>query len=535
VAERDLYLREGLGYLPHLLELVDRNRASSTYGSFDRAYWHYRTSDFPSGMFQECVLPLALAYQLNHPENPFYKVERLKELVIAGIQFAARSSHPDGSCDDYFPYERAAGAATFSLYAATEASLLLGLREPSFVEFFKRRAAYLAHEGFSESGILSNHKALIVLALYNVFLITGDSFFKKTAGEKLAQLLSLQNTEGWFPEYEGCDPGYLTFTIDFLAKYYQKSKDETVLKPLERAVQFSSFFQHPDGSYGGEYGSRNTFHFLPHGFELMGSRFPVALRMADHFLESLEIGKRSYLEDDRIFCHYVYNFLQAYIDYSSRDLVASSHEKQSFTEIFQEAGLVIKNSGTHYGVISLCKGGVAKIFFGKKLVYCDSGLVGQARDGRKFISQVMAKNHSKIEGERIQIEGSCYEYQEILFSHWSFLLFRLFLLIFARFLPANFTRRILQAKAVVRTKKKIPFRYSKQFLFDGAPQVEWKFYLDEPSLQLKSLWIASDATFIYTATSQPFQPGTLQGWFDLSGIVEELNQKRTAVWRKPLS
>ena len=67
--QRLLYLKEGLQYIPKLLQLLDKNRLSSTYGCFDRAFWHYRTSDFPSGMYQEAVLPLALAYKINHPAN----------------------------------------------------------------------------------------------------------------------------------------------------------------------------------------------------------------------------------------------------------------------------------------------------------------------------------------------------------------------------------------------------------------------------------------------------------------------------------
>ena len=534
MAERELYLREGLRYLPHLLELMDRNQASSTYGCLDRAYWHYRTSDFPSGMHQEGVLPLALAFLINHPENPFYRSDRLRELVIAGIQFAERSSHPDGSCDDYFPFERATGAAAFSLYACTEACLLLEIKETSFLEFFKKRGAYLAREGFDESGVLSNHKALIVLALFNVFLLTGDSFFKLAANEKLDHLLGLQTEEGWFPEYEGCDPGYLTFTIDFLAKYHQKSKDEKVLKPLERAIQFSSFFQHPDGSFGGEYGSRNTFHFLPHGFELLGSQLPVAVSMADLFLEAVERRRRSYLEDDRIFCHYVYNFLQAYRDFSPRSHARSPSKKEPFIRIFKEAGLVVKNSGNYYGVISLAKGGVAKIFKGKELVYCDSGLVGETLERKKFTSQVISRNEFSIEEEEIRIDGHCYEHRDLIFSPWSFLLFRVFLLAIGRFLSANFTRRILQGKAILRSKQKIPLRFSKLFSFKGPPFVQWTFHWDDPTVRLKSLWIASDATFAYMATSQPFQSGSLHGWLDLSEVIKELNEEQTAVWKQRL-
>lgn len=535
MADRELYFQEGIRYLPKILELADRNRLSPTYGCFDRAYWHYRTSDFPSGMYQEYVLPLAIAYQLDHPKNPFFKEERLKELVRAGIDFARKSSHSDGSCDDYFPYERASGAAAFSLYACTESSLLLGISELNFLDFFKLRAEYLADEGYSEAGVLSNHKALIVLAIFNVYLLTKDEQFKTLAQEKLRHLLRLQTEEGWFPEYEGCDPGYLTFTIDFLAKYYQKSKDETVLGSLQKAIQFSSYFMHPDGSYGGEYGSRNTFHFLPHGFELMGSRSQEALWMCNFFLKAIEEGKRSYLEDDRVFGHSVYNFLQAYIHFENQREVNLDLKREDFTQIFKRAGLIVKSQKDVYAVISISKGGVSKIFKGKELVWNDSGLVGETERGRKFSSQVIHPNRFQINENRIEIEGCCYEQEDLLFTPFKMILFRLFLLWIGRFLSANVTRRILQKKSILKSKKKFPLRFKKIFSFDGENFVELRFQLESPTLKIRELWIGTDPTFIFVATSQPYQKGCLKEWIDLSTYLPELNAGKEVIYRRSLA
>ena len=66
-------------------------------------------------MAAEFVWPLALAYSLPIEGNPYYQQPAIREWAEAGIVYAARSAHPDGSCDDYFPFEKAAGAAAFSL------------------------------------------------------------------------------------------------------------------------------------------------------------------------------------------------------------------------------------------------------------------------------------------------------------------------------------------------------------------------------------------------------------------------------------
>ena len=71
--------------------------------------------------------------------------------------------HEDGSCDDYFPYEKAAGAAAFSLLAALETYAIFGFDDPEMREFFLQRGDWLA--GHQESGRLTNHQALIVLCL----------------------------------------------------------------------------------------------------------------------------------------------------------------------------------------------------------------------------------------------------------------------------------------------------------------------------------------------------------------------------------
>ena len=118
--------------------------------------------------------------------------------------------------------------------------------------------------------------------------------------------------------------GYHTCTIDFLAKYLQKRSvrgeeaEHTVLQSLIQAVDFSWYFMHPDGSYGGEYGSRNTYHFYPHGFELLAPHTEKAGQIADAFLKSADLDKRYHNDDDRMTAHYAYNFMQAWEDYNPK-------------------------------------------------------------------------------------------------------------------------------------------------------------------------------------------------------------------------
>lgn len=76
---REHFAQQALAQLPKILTQLDRNPHSPTYGCFDRNFWHYKIIDFPSGMSQEFVYPLALAYSLDIPDNPYYQKPILRE------------------------------------------------------------------------------------------------------------------------------------------------------------------------------------------------------------------------------------------------------------------------------------------------------------------------------------------------------------------------------------------------------------------------------------------------------------------------
>ena len=310
---KDIFFKEAIAQIPKILTLLDRNPHSPSYGCFDRNYWHYKIIDFPNGMSQEFVWPLALIYDTNIQDNPYYKVPALREWVAAGIRFAANNSHKDGSCDDYYPNERAGGATAFSLLAFLESYVLMRFNDPLMTHFFETRANWLANH--LESGQLANHQALIVLCLTLASKLLVTHRWDKTIQDRLELVYSWQSQEGWFKEYEGFDPGYHTLTISCLARLYDLNPDDRLKNSLTKSVILASHFVHPDGSYGGEYGSRNTYNFFPHGFELVGKWMPEALIINDRILEGLAYGKGACYADDHIIGHHTWNYLLTYRDF----------------------------------------------------------------------------------------------------------------------------------------------------------------------------------------------------------------------------
>jgi hypothetical protein len=520
---RELYAQVGMSAIPKILGLLDRHRLSPTYGCFDKNFWHYKTASFPTGMSQEFVLPLALVYLKPLPGGEaYYHQENLKEWVRAGIHYASRSAHRDGSCDDYFPYERALGAVAFSLYACTESALLLQLRDATIETFLIKRGRWLIHH--EEAGILANHHALAVLALYNVYLLSGQAVFLQAAQQRLTRLLSWQSAEGWFPEYEGCDPGYHTATIDFLAKYYRKSADTQVLESLRRAVHFAADFLHPDGSYGGTYGSRNTALFFPHGFELLGTHMPAATWIADAYLQGVRAGKRVFLEDDRLIGHLTYNHLQACIDFYPQRQPAPAVSKR--VQFWQGAGLYVRRQDDLYAVLAVAKGGVSIFFRGTRLLYADSGLIARCHDGRCLVTHLVDHYEHEVGDHTVRIQGYFGYAKQRVPTPLTMLIFHAGMMTLGRWW-SNGIRALLQ-KLLIVGKRPTALRFQRTVQFYPDVTITDEIWDERPrrrgSHGLTALYAGTDHTSIYVAMSNAYQATCLLPWTDLSAYVEELQR-----------
>lgn len=531
IGHRDWYCYEALRMLPRIILMIDKNRYSETYGCFDREFWHYRTVDFPCAMNQEFCLTLAMAYKYPFPNNPYYQNERLKELTVASIEFAWKASHEDGSCDDYFPFERALGALVFSTYAMTESYIELELDRPDLIEFFRLRGDWLINN--NETGQLANHQAFAALALYNVYILTGDDRYLVGSNKFRDITLSWQHEEGWFQEYEGADPGYHSCSIAFLGKLYQKSKDEKLIEPMKKAVEFAAYFMHPDGSYAGEYGSRNTYHFYPHGFEVMAPFTKTATRIAETYLHRALPERRRYFNDDNRMCaHYVYDWMQSWRDYHEQREGLLEDHRPNFTRWFDDAKLFVKKTDSYYAIVSAAKGGVIKVFGESGPLYSDTGVMLQTRDGEVLVSHLVDDQHQftvDVDAGTITARGKFSRRRYPLPSPVKQVLFRGMNLSVGRF-GANAVRAILQ-KVLITGKPRTDARFERTITL-GDDNIAITDTIDlsaAPDLSIQSMSAASDATSIYVANSNTFQESVLHPWRELDASVGELNSKRKVV------
>lgn len=509
---------KALHEIPRILSLIDKNKFSPTYGCFDRNFWNYKTVDFPSGMAQVALYPLAFVYANSLPNNKYQGKERIKEFIIAGMRYLPKCSHSDGTADEFYPFERALGATAFSLIAAAESYLLIKEPLPDVVAFFKKRADWLLKN--SEPNIIANHQAGTALALTRIYQITNEKKYLEGAKKRIMQLTRWWNEEGWFYEYEGCDPGYATFTITFLAKYYEVTKDPIALKYIKKSISFCKHFIGPDGSYGGEYGSRNTAHFYTHGFEL--SREPEGMQMVDLYLQGLALEKNEFMNDEKYFFYTVMNYLDTYKTYAKeRPSPLLFKEKEIY---FPKAKLHIAKKGPYFTITSLGKGTI-RVYKERKLIYVDAGFIGETQDGTKITSQLIG---NEAKENPLTSKGAFSKFSFKLPNTPLMIAFRSMLLLFAWNWTIGSIVKSMLVKILITGKKELPIRFAREFNITNKG-ILIKNTL-ESKKKIKSLYIGSDHAVITVPTSKYFQESTFFSWMNLEDEVTKLNEQGSVIF-----
>jgi hypothetical protein len=541
---RRWYLEAALAEIPRLLGAVDRNPYRPTYGCLDRQYWHYRTASFPSEMYQEGVLPLAMAFTMKVPGNRWYHHERIRQLAVAALEFNRLASHRDGSCDDYYPFERALGAAVFSLQAAARAYQLLELDEPQLLAWLRRRADWIMRS--DESGRLTNHQALAALGLLRVAELTGDAKYREAADARVDRVLQWQDEEGWFEEYGGADPGYQTVTIDCLAEYRKLTGQTRLDEPLRRAVAFARLFLHPDNSYAGPYGSRGTLHFYPHGMELLAPENAEAAELADGLLRSLAAGTHARLDDDRLFMHRLASLIDAYVDWSPTTPAASAPAEASPIRYLPHAQILIRRADWRHTVISAARGGLFKHFLTSASPVTDAGLIVETQRGRVAVSQWHDRSRQV---EILESDSSCIG--GLVTSgplHWTRpqtatplkqAMLHVGMCSVGRWCR-TLVRRLLQRR-LITGRRPCPIRLTRKFEFlaqreaFGGPslRVTDTIELTSRRIRVRRMAFGTDHESAYVAASGLYQEAVLEPWTDLASYVDELNaQRRVTIVRE---
>jgi hypothetical protein len=424
----NIYAEVALSQIPRLLSLMDRKKSSKTYGCGDRYYWRYKIIDFPSANFQIAALPLALIYTNEYSSNIYYKHPKIRDFAIAAMEFLSETQNPDGTLNDGYPFIWSVAAVAFPTYTISEAYLLLhdDLKESSknvILETLEKAGKWLLK---SHDIDVTNQESGALIALYNLYQITGDERYRNGAETKMKLILKNQSSEGWFNEYGGGDIAYLTITIDSLAKYYQKTGNKELLKILDKAIEFISYFVHPNGTMGGEYASRNPEFIIPSGFEILSEEIPLARAIADSNILALNQSQiiSPITLDDTYLCWMLHTYFQAYDNYHPRTQsnVVLPYMKLSITKYFPQAKYIVIKKDNYYMVIGASKGGVIRVYGCKDspdLIFSDCGYIGILSNSEKVSSQWLDYSNEILFDENndfVAISGTFHKINETLFT-----------------------------------------------------------------------------------------------------------------------
>ncbi len=490
--------------VPRILSSVDRNPLSSTYGCFDKAYWCYKTSDFPCARYQEASFILALLYLNKFKNNIYYSKKEIKDLAIAGLDYWTSIQNKDGSFDEWYPNERSFVATAFSTYKCTEVFLLLKNHinnKKKYLNAFEKAANWL----MKNSEEVSNQSIGTLLAVYNVFMISQLKKYKLYCNNKTFQLIKLQSKEGWFDEYGGADFGYLSLTIDYLAIYFHKTKDPHIKKIINNILDFYIYFVHPDGSVGGCYASRNTEFKFPYGFSLMAQNDERAAYIIDTISKNIYNTTNPLFMDDRFALQYLDSFLLAALTPKSKKV---GKAKKDYMKLFEQSGLFIK-SNNYLLISNLKKGGVFRLFGGNKNITNDCGFFGKYK-GKIITSQWLGASDYKIDGNRIIIKGKFKKISSIKRLNPLYnILLRSFLITFGRlgFFSRLFKKK-MRNKLILKVKN-FPLEYKREIILSKHSIKIKDIIINPKNLKLDCLYLTKDAKSIYVPTSNFFS-GSLE-------------------------
>lgn len=477
----NIYKEIALREVNHILSYLDRNVSSSTYGCFDRKYWGWRIGDMPNASLQYGIYPLTWIWK-NDSTGKYKGNKNLFEWIVAAINFWVKIQNRNGSFNQFFPNEQSVGTTYYTLsavlYAFENIKDLIDSKFKAKIEDAIARSSDFVLKNDEDYAIISNHIALFAYVNLKLGRIRNDNRFKEKAMKQLDTVFENQSTEGWFMEYEGADPGYQTQCIYYLSECYLLTGDSQIVDKIKKGIEeFLIYFFHPDGSFGGEYGSRNTEIIYPAGFEMLKEKLSACREITRFVHKNISEGKLVSLDslDDE-------NLLRLSTNY----LLASQHANQQISEDthpvslpfnsnktekdFNEAGISIRGNDKYYSITNFKKGGIIKVFNNKtKMLVCEDNGYFFEIDGSVVTNQMMQDTLPVMNKSEIVLNSCFYGVLSEMPTPATNIVLRLMALTFFRSLfITNLFRKLLVRKAFTgKTRYDIRLNRTIKYLEDG--------------------------------------------------------------------
>jgi len=529
-----------------VLSFEDREPHSGTYGCFDRVHWCWKFTDFPGARFQEGAFTLSWLFT-SPMANATYGNPRILDWLTASLDYWSSIQYPDGSFDEAYPYEHSLAATAFTSFYVGEAYLrVIDHLDPELKdrlnETFGLAGDWMCRNDETH-GVLSNHLAAAAAGLHNIARITGESRFEHRSEYFVDRILAKQSCEGWYEEYGGADPGYQTHATFYLAWIWQQTRKARLLASLTKAIEFQRFTIHPNGTLGGEYGSRGTEFYYPAGFEILASHLDcaasVALALRTSAADQMIAGPAT-MDSYNIF-PLLNNYLFA-AESTQTDLNRSPLPCENLGDwSFPEAGLHFKSTPAYYGILSTSKGGVVRVYdkTTNELAMSDCGYWAESSNGVISSQSMDRTNAVQQSDDSVEVRAPFVSVNQRTMQPHTFVLFRLFTITLGRWQRVAYAVKQLLVKVLVSRRKQSPAWLTRTVEF-GEERVVIKDRIEsESKLRFQNLTKAAKFLTIHMGSSRYFQSQELDlpESQTLSEAVARLNAgeafEHTSHWQQP--
>ncbi|MHB8996625.1 MAG: hypothetical protein ACYC63_15370 [Armatimonadota bacterium] len=213
---------------------------------------------------QNVLLPLAAAWSIQDPANPWYHSERVLQAIARGGEALVEDQDAKGMWtfrkkdnstwgQIHMPWTYSRWIRAYALVkdalpadsrAKWEQGLLLG---------FKGIRGYM-------NGKPHNIPCHHAMALYIAGTVFDNPEWREAAKSFMAKVVAEQDPAGFWSENFGPVIGYNEVYVDAIGVYYHFSRDPAVLEALRRAAQFHSAVLWPDGSAVACLDERQIYH-----------------------------------------------------------------------------------------------------------------------------------------------------------------------------------------------------------------------------------------------------------------------------------
>jgi hypothetical protein len=397
--------------LPRIITQLSRDPDAPTYGSWDRNFWHYKMRDFSSMILQQGMMVVDAVMDYEADDNPFDKHNPGPQWIDASLEFWASQQLKNGSFNEYYPYESGFPPTAFSLFAAGVILKNRNYKDPgeNITEAVQKAINWLLKHPEIEA---LNQEAAGLAGIVLCSKLPGIVIDKKLLEERLAWFYKAQSAEGWFPEYDGPDTGYLAVTIDCLWEIYEVTKDDRAFSAMEKAVSYIASMMSVSSEMPVMINSRNTDYLVIYGMTRMAlTGNETAGAIVKQVVSNLESpGHFLNRTDDRYSVHYVYasyfRSLRFLASLPVKDFLLSF--ETDYRHFYPGAGIFIQHiAGKSSIYVNLRKGGIVNVFTSKGISAADFGFRIRAKGKKVAVSHFQHPSYriSQVSDNSYSVEG----------------------------------------------------------------------------------------------------------------------------------